>query len=41
MYFLTGPIVTWFYEDVICMVYNKQVAEDLGIRNGHSTRCLR
>lgn len=31
MYFLTGPIVTWFYEDVICMVYNKQVAEDYRI----------
>ena len=31
LYFLTGPIVTTFYTDAKCMVFNKQVAEDYGI----------
>ena len=31
LYFLTGPIVSSFYQDAMCLVFNKQVAEDYGI----------
>lgn len=31
LYFLTGPIVTSFYQDAMCIVFNKQVAEDYGV----------
>ncbi len=31
LYFLTGPIVTAYYQDTMSIVYNKQVAEDYGI----------
>ncbi len=31
LYFLTGPIVSYYYQDAMCVVFNKQVAEDYGI----------
>ena len=31
IYFLTGPIVTAYYQDTMSIVFNKQVAEDYGI----------
>ncbi len=31
LYFLTGPIVTKFYQDAMCFVFNKQVALDYNI----------
>ncbi len=31
LYFLTGPIVTAYYQDTMSIVFNKQVAEDYGI----------
>lgn len=33
LYFLKGPIVSSYYQDAKCMVFNKQVAEDYGIEN--------
>ena len=31
LYFLTGPIVSAYYQDTMSIVFNKQVAEDYGI----------
>lgn len=35
-YFLNGPIVSYFYKDGSCVLFNKQVAEDYGLGDVYS-----
>ncbi len=36
LYFLNGPIISSFYQDGSCIVFNKQVAEDYGLEDVYS-----
>ncbi len=36
IYFLNGPIVSYFYRDGSCVLFNKQVAEDYGLGDVYS-----
>ncbi len=36
LYFLNGPIISSFYQDGCCVLFNKQVAEDYGLEDVYS-----
>lgn len=36
LYFLNGPIISSFYQDGCCVLFNKQVAEDYGLTDVYS-----